>query len=354
MDNLRKMNQVLLFIALLFAFLYFGSPFLIPFVFGVFFTTLITPLGRFFENKLKLNRVLASLVSTLILFIAAGSILFLLIYQINQFVSDFTVMNEKIQSFINDLKAQIASITNIPESKQDELWAERSQEIMGAVESYVTGFFGSIFSTFGNFLIMLIYVFLLLLYRKKFVEFAMMYSENKDKSEVKEVLRKTSGIAYQYLLGRFKVMGILGVLYLITFLIFDLPYAILLTLFGSLITIIPYLGPLLSGLLPVLIAAIFFDDLKKVVIFAIVVVIIQLVESYVFEPLIMGKQIQLNPLVVIIMIIIGGLVWGLAGMILFVPIFAMFKIISGHISALKPVGFLIGDSDEAKPKMDKK
>jgi predicted PurR-regulated permease PerM len=352
MNNLIKMNQVLLFIALLFAFLYFGSPFLIPFVFGIFFTTLITPLGRFFENRLKFSRMIASLVSTFILFIAAGSILFLLVYQINQFVSDFSELREHIESFIKDIQKRIASITNISESKQDEIWEERSQQIMETVEPTVAGIFGSILSTFGNFLLMLIYVFLLLLYRKKFVEFAMMYSQNKDKSEVKEVLRQTSGIAYLYLIGRIKVMSLLAVMYIITFLLFGLPYAILLTLFGALITIIPYLGPLLSGVLPVLLAAIFFDDIKKVVFFAIVVLTIQLVESYVLEPLIMGKQIQLNPLVVIVMIIIGGMVWGLAGMILFVPIFAMFKIISGHISALKPVGFLIGDSDEAKPKMN--
>ena len=351
MSNLQKMNQVLLFIALLFAFLYYGSSFLIPFVFGVFFTTLILPLARLFEIRLKLSKILAALASTFILFVAAGSILFLMIYQVNQFVSDFSESKEQIQSFINDLQEQIASITNVSESQQEKIWEERSQNLMETIQPWLAGAFGSIFSTLGNFLIMLIYVFLLLIYREKFTQFVMMYSANKDKKEVREILKKTGGIAYQYLLGRIKVMGILAILYIITFLLFDLPYAILLTIFGALITIIPYLGPLLSGLLPILFATIFFDDIQKTVIFAIIVLIIQLIESYVLEPLIMGKQIQLNPLAVIIMIIIGGMVWGLAGMILFVPIFAMFKIISTHISALKPVGFLVGDSEEKKPEL---
>ncbi len=350
MDNLKKANQVLLFIALIFAFLYYGSSFLIPFVFGIFFTTLILPLSRFFQHRLKLNRILAALASTIILFVAAGSILFLLIYQINQFVSDFSESREQIQSFINDLQKQIASMTNLTEYEQDKIWQERSQGIMDTIEPWLAGAFGSILTTLGNFLIMLIYVFLLLIYRKKFTEFAMMYSKNKDKAEVREVLHKTGGVAYQYLLGRIKVMGILAILYIITFLLFDLPYAILLTLFGALITIIPYLGPFISGLLPILFAVIFFGDIQKTVIFSIIVVIIQLIESYVLEPLIMGKQIKLNPLVVIIMIVVGGMVWGLAGMILFVPMFAMFKIISAHTASLKPVGFLIGDSDEKKPK----
>ncbi len=349
MNNLKKANQVLLFIALIFAFLYYGSSFFVPFVFGIFFTTLILPLSRFFQHRLKLNRILAALASTIILFVAAGSILFLLIYQINHFVSDFSESREQIQSFINDLQKQIASITNLSEYEQDKILEERSQGILDTVEPWLAGAFGSILTTLGNFLIMLIYVFLLLIYRKKFTEFAMMYSKNKDKAEVREILHKTGGVAYQYLLGRIKVMSILAILYIITFLLFDLPYAILLTLFGALITIIPYLGPFISGLLPVLFAIIFFEDIQKVIFFAIIVITIQLIESYVLEPLIMGKQIELNPLVVIIMIVVGGMVWGLAGMILFVPMFAMFKIISAHIESLQPVGFLVGDSEEKKP-----
>jgi predicted PurR-regulated permease PerM len=350
MDNLKKMNQVLLFIALLFLFLYLGSSFLIPFVFGIFFTTLITPLCNYFEVKLKFSRTLASLASTLVLFIVAGSILFLFIYQISQFISDFSAAKEQIQSIIKDIRTGIASMTDISEKEQQKIWEERSQQAMEKIEPYITGFFSSIFSTFGKFLLMLAYVFLLLLYREKFTKFAMMYSKNENKKEVRDILNQTGGIAYQYLLGRIKVMGLLAIMYIITFFLFDLPYAVLLTLFGALVTVIPYLGPLISGILPVLFAVIFFDDMKKIVFFAIVVLIIQLIESYLLEPMIMGKQIELNPLVVIIMIIIGGIVWGLAGMILFVPMFAMFKIISAHKSALRPISFLVSDSVSKNPK----
>lgn len=350
MNNLRKINQVLLFIALLFVFFYFGASFLIPFIFGIFFTTLILPLCRFFEKKLKMNRIVAALAGTLILFIFAGSIMFLLITQINRFASDFSTFSDQIKSFASDMQSYIASNTNLSETDMAEMWEERSKQVTESLEPYITDLFGSIFGTLGNFLLMLIYVFLLLINRKKFTRFVMMYSANENKEEVKDILQKTSGVAYQYLLGRIKVMGILAIMYIITFLLFDLPYAILLTLFGALITIIPYLGPLLSGLLPIVFATLFFEDMGKTMFFAAIVLVIQLLESYLLEPLIMGKQIELNPLVVIIMIIIGGMVWGLAGMILFVPMFAMFRIISAHISALRPVGFLVGNTDSAKTK----
>ena len=60
------------------------------------------------------------------------------------------------------------------------------------------------------------------------------------------------------------------------------------------------------------------------------------------EPFILGKEVKLNALVVIVAIVVGGIIWGLAGMILFVPIFAIVKIISLNHPGLKPIGFLLG------------
>ncbi|HSI70524.1 MAG TPA: AI-2E family transporter, partial [Gillisia sp.] len=79
-----------------------------------------------------------------------------------------------------------------------------------------------------------------------------------------------------------------------------------------------------------------------IIIFIILVIIIQLIESYVLEPVIIGSEVQQSPLFVIIAIILGGALWGAAGLILFVPIFGILKIIFDHNRELKPLGFLIG------------
>ncbi|MFW5831368.1 MAG: AI-2E family transporter, partial [Prolixibacteraceae bacterium] len=91
-------------------------------------------------------------------------------------------------------------------------------------------------------------------------------------------------------------------------------------------------------------------NIQKILLFSAIIVIEQLIESYVLEPLILGKEVQLNPLVVIIAVIVGGMFWGLAGMILFVPLFAMFKIISNNSPGLEPVGFLLGSHQKSDEK----
>lgn len=352
MNQLVKINRILLFILLIVVFLYWGAPFLIPFIFGIFFAFLMVPLCNLLE-RIYLNRTIASLLSTLVLFIVFGGTLFLFITQINLFVSEMPSMEEKVASFIESSQNRIESITNLSLGEQDEIFEERFGQIIEKVEPFVTGFFGSLFSTVFSFVLVLVYTFLLLLYREKVFNFLLMYISPNNEDAAKGTLSKISKVAFQYLWGRVQVMALLGILYFITFLLFGLPYALLFTLFGAIITIIPYFGPLLSGVLPMLFSLVYFDSLPKIIFFCTVVLVIQLIESYVLEPLILGKEVKLNPLAIIIAIIVGGIMWGLAGMILFVPMLAMVKIVALNHPGLKPIAFLLGHGKRKIPESEK-
>lgn len=347
MKQLANINRILIFILLIVIFLYWGAPFLIPFIFGIFFAFLMVPLCNLME-KIKIPRTLASLLSTLVVFIVFGGTLFLFITQINKFASDMPSMEDKIESFIESSQNKIESITNLSFGEQEEMLEEKSGPIIEKIGSLVTGFFGNLFSTLFSFFLVLVYLFFLLLYRKKIFDFLMMYIPDNQEDSAKETLEKISRVVFQYLWGRAQVMILLGIMFFITFISFGLPYALLLTLFGAVITIIPYIGSLISSLLPILFSLIYFDSLPKVIFLSAVIVVIQLIESNVLEPLILGKEVKLNPLVIIVAIVLGGLIWGLAGMILFVPIFAIIKIISLNHSGLRPIGFLLGNRDKGE------
>ena len=171
------------------------------------------------------------------------------------------------------------------------------------------------------------------------------YNTGENEARAISIIEKSSGVIYAYLWGRLKVMTLLAIMYVLTFWYFDIPYALLLTLFGALITIIPYIGPFISGLLPILFIIVFGRDFTEIVIFSSIILVIQLIESYVLEPIIIGSEVKLSPLSVILAIIIGGAVWGLAGMILFVPIFAIIRIGSANTPSLKPLASLMGGNE---------
>lgn len=346
MENLTRINKFLIFILSGFALLHFGSPFLIPFLFGAFLASLMVPFSNLLET-LKVSRILTSLISTFVVFIVVGGLLFLFVFQADQFVSDIGSVKDQLQKLMDSIEEQITSVANITAQEQKNFWEERSDQILNRIESLATNFFSGVVNALSGLLLILIYVFLLLLYRDRISEFIMMYTSDDNQDHAKEVMGKMSKVVYHYLWGRAKVMSLLGIMYYVTFLIFGLPYALLITIFGALITIIPYLGPLVSGIVPIVFSFLFFESLPKAVIFSIIIIIEQLIESYVFEPWIIGREVKLNPLVVIVAIILGGMVWGLAGMILFVPLFAILKIISNNSPGLEPIGFLLGHSKKS-------
>lgn len=338
MKFLSKSNNLLIFVAAVLLFLYYLSTFLIPLAFGVFLAMLIVPLSNFLE-KYKFNRVLSSLVSTFSLFIISGIFFSLFVFQISEFADELPSIEEELRTAIERVQEEVADATG--ESQHSIAGIDTLREI---IESRIAGFIGSIIDFSFKFLLVFVYTFLLLLYRGKIMTFIIsMYPSGSEEENAKDALSKISKVVFHYLWGRLQVMLSLAIMYYITFILFGLPYALLLTLFAALVTIIPYIGPLISGVLPITFALIFFGDFYQILFFTICVVVIQLFESYVLEPLLIGKEVKLNALSVVIAVILGGLIWGVAGMILFVPIFATIKIISNHSNRIQPLGVLLGN-----------
>ncbi len=79
-------------------------------------------------------------------------------------------------------------------------------------------------------------------------------------------------------------------------------------------------------------------------------VIIQFLENNILTPNITGSYVNLNPFFTILLIIIGGIVWGIIGMFVVVPVAAMFKIIFEHSKSMKPVAYLMGADTENRKK----
>lgn len=337
MEFFKKANNLLFFLIAVLLLAYYLSSLLITLTFGIYLAMLIVPFTNFLE-KYKFNKIFSSLASTFVLFLFSGLFFYLLIYQLGHFAEELPLVQEELNSAIERIQGEVASVTD--ESQDDMTEMDSIWEI---VEERITGFIGGIIEFAFQFFLVFVYVFLLLLYRNKFMDFIIkLYSTEEEEKNATDALYKISNVVYHYLWGRLQVMIALAVMYYTVFLIFGLPYALLITLFGALITVIPYIGPLVSGLLPISFALVFFDEFTYILIFVICIVIIQLIESYVLEPFLLGREVELNALTVLIAVLLGGIIWGVAGMILFVPIFATIKIISNHTRALDSLGTLLG------------
>lgn len=322
--------------------MYFGAPFLIPLTFGIFFTTLILPLSNFFEKKLNFGRFTSSFLSTLILFIVMGGIFFLLFMQLTMFLNDLLDKKADVFLFIDNIQLKVADYSGYTLEQQEEMFKDRLSGWIEEAQLYLSSIISDFSDILVSFLLMLIYVLLMLINRDKFLKFIMKYVPEEKQDNTRSILEEMKTVANRYLWGRVKVMTVLAIMYTITFLAYDLEYSALLILFGVLVTIIPYIGPFLSGLFPIIFMLIMSDSTPEIVSFTILVLVIQLIESYVLEPLIIGSEVRQSPMFVIIAIVLGSAIWGVSGLILFVPLFGVIKIIFDNTQGLEPLGYLIG------------
>jgi predicted PurR-regulated permease PerM len=151
MKNLKNINQILLFVFIVLALFYFGSSFLIPFVFGIFFATLLSPFSNLVEKIWK-NRIFSSLLGTLLVFVVVGGVLYIFVYQMTLFVSDISAIRNEIESLIQNIQDKIMTATNISLEEQKNIWQSRSANILNSLESRLSSFLGNILYTTASFL----------------------------------------------------------------------------------------------------------------------------------------------------------------------------------------------------------
>ena len=144
------------------------------------------------------------------------------------------------------------------------------------------------------------------------------------------------------------MIACLWIMYSIGFSIVGVKYAILFAIICGILEIIPFIGNLTGTLLAILMVVIQGGGTEMVLGVVITYLIVQFLQTYLLEPLVVGAGVNINPLFTIIILVLGELVWGIPGMVLAIPLLAIVKIICDHIPSLKPYGYLIGSDQKKK------
>ena len=335
-----KVNQRLLFWVLLIIILHYGRTFLVPLVFAALLAMLMAPLCRRLDKKM--TRTFSTLICVFILFVGLLVMMGVLGGQIAAFTNDLPELKEKLGKFIEQGQAFVEDRFNVSQQRQKGMIKDQLESAGKTTGKFLGGLLGGFATIVTSTVLTLVYTFLLIYHKEKYTRFFLKIFGKEGNSEVKEVIEQVSDVSQKYLFGRVMSILILIVLYSIGLLIVGVDYAILLAAVAGLLAFIPYVGTVAGGLFPVLMALV-TQDLQTAVWAGAVIAGIQVVDNYFIEPYIVGGEVSLSALATILAIISGGLVWGAAGMILFIPLLGIAKIIFDHINQLKPYGYLIGD-----------
>lgn len=328
---------------LVFAGLYYAKEFLIPLSIGAVLATLFLPLCKWLENK-NVPRILAAFMCLLVLLLGITGIGALLGWQVSELTNDFSLIKQKIVEVADRIQQYILNDMGISVKIQSKIFNDQQSSIAGIIPLMAS----SLLYIFTSFILTLIYVFLLLYYRIHIKKFILKLFPPAQQNEMELVVYGATRISQQYLLGLTKMIACLWIMYGIGFSIVGIENAFFFAVLCGLLEIVPFIGNITGTIITVLVAVVNGAGLPMVEGIIVTYAVVQLIQGWVLEPLILGPQVKINPLFTIIALVLGELVWGIPGIILAIPLTAMVKIVCDHIGPLKPYGFLIGEIETKK------
>jgi predicted PurR-regulated permease PerM len=319
---------------------------LIPIVYATILAILLNPVVNFLV-KHKTPKILAIGISVLLAFLVIGSIIFLLVAQGLSFSESLPGIKLKFNEISTQALKWLSSKTNIHESKiNDWILTNQGKQLDNFAFSENLSMLGQYAATT---VLLPVYLCLILYYKPLFIEFIRRLFNSRFHVAVEEVLLSTKKIIQSYLIGLFFETIIVAALNTVGLLILGIDYAILLGVLIAVLNLIPYLGGIIGVAIFMAIALV-----TKTPIYVLYVMIlysfIQFVDNNLIIPRVVASRVQINAFVSIIVVLIGGAIWGIPGMFLSIPITAIIKVIFDHIEGLKPWGFLLGDIVPTKQK----
>ncbi|GIZ07630.1 AI-2E family transporter [Flavobacterium sp. UMI-01] len=297
------------------------------------------PFVRFMNNRLKLSQTIASII-TLLFFMSLliGFILLFVPLIIAQAENLSLLDTHLLQNQFLTLENNIENYFNIDPINLEELLKET--DISSKINyNYFTDFINSIINLLAGFGMGLASVFFITFFFLKdqlyFKEKAKMILPDDNEEKILNSIAKTNQLLTRYFIGLLIQLTVVFILYLIVLLIFNSKNAFIIAFLCALLNVIPYLGPIIGTLLAAVLTLIggigtdFRTEMLPTTIYVIIgFLIVQVIDNNINQPIIFSKSVKSHPLEIFLVILISGILFGVFGMVIAVPIYTILKVVA--------------------------
>lgn len=352
--SFQKSFFALAFIALLLSILIVARSILIPLGIALLLAFILYPVHKKFTDW-GLGNILSGFFSILVLLLVVGGGITFFSTEIIALSDDISNFGTKLSNLYTDVILYInKNISLVDNISKDQLMNDLTSWLKESAGTVLGGTFSSTANFFTGTITMFIYLFLFLIYNKGLVKGFMKFSPDPKKEQFFNMLKGVQKVGQKYLSGMLILILILGTLNSIGLWIIGIDSPFLFGFLAASLSIIPYIGTTLGAIIPVLYAFMSHDQLWVPLAVAILFWCVQLLEGNFLSPKVVGNSVNVNAFAAILSLIIGASVWGVAGMVLFLPFAAMLKVICNQYEQLQPVALLIGNDNFKNSKTDEK
>lgn len=335
----------LLYVICISTILYFGKPIFIPLSFALLISFILYPICAWMEKK-GLRRISAIAISISILVLLGFSLAGLFVKQFLNFAEEWPALQHKLADAGEKISQMLIQELGISQQTFDGWISNLADQSGGNVFQFLQSTISA--SAFSAVLSILVpvYCVLILYYRSYWVKIVYRLFPDETQTSIQELIDLTIRAYYNFIKGMGVVYLIVGTLNSIGLLTLGVPHAILFGFIASILTFIPYVGIIVGSLLPITMAWITYDSIWYPIGIIGIFTFVQYLEANVIFPLAVSHRLNVNTLVMLLAIFTGGLLWGMAGMILFVPFIGIAKLIADHNPKWKTLSMILGMSDE--------
>ncbi len=316
------------------------KPFVIAFLVWFIINQLKEALGKITIKGKSLPGGFRSMLAFLIIFMLSYLVAELLIINLE----GIAVLMPEYLSNLNKYLVDLSVLINNPNyTEYLQKWI-KGIDFAGQATSLVNSFSGFV----ANFAIVLVYVIFFLLEEvsRKLKLDTLFPRKGKKYNKFLKNLGDISHAIRSYIFQKTAISLITGIVSFVILVIMGIEYAFLWSFLIFILNFIPYVGPLISSLFPAIFAVLTTSNLMQFVYVFAAMEGVQIVLGNFVEPKMMGKGTNLGPVTVIVALAFWGMIWGVTGMILAVPVTAVLVIVLSRILSTRYLAILLSEKGE--------
>ena len=311
----------------------------VPVACGAVIYYLVKPIYDYLLNKKvpKGIAILLVMVGVIVIFIMIITSLVPIIQKqlldlVSQLPYYYQIISEQVEKFMQ---------TGFFETIQEQLnkintdFIQSITERLNGILNFTFSGIGSVVGIIGDIVITIMTMPVILYYLlkdgNKVIPFVTRMFPTRSQHKISVMLNEMNQQVSSYIRGQITVAICVGFTYIIGYTLIGLPYGVTIGMIAGLLTIIPYLGSII-GLTPALIIGFVTNPTLALHVF-LVFVIEQLIESRVLQPLILGSSLKMHPVTILIILLAAGKMFGLVGLLIAVPVYAVVKVFITHFFA---------------------
>jgi AI-2 transport protein TqsA len=312
---------------------------------AVFISYMLNPLITFFERR-RVPTVLSILIALVITFLVLNLFGMLIYTSIKAFASEFPRYSSRItillQNLLDYLNIPREALTNqVSEGERFHLLDQIRQL---SLHKLILNTLGSMLNFMSNTFLVLLFLLFILIGRNQLIRKVEFAFKDDDSNRISEMIKNINRQIQNYLIAKGFTSSATGFLFFVVLSAFQVEFAIIWGILAFLLNFIPNIGSIIATALPLLIAFIQFGSISNVIWLSVFLIGIQMIIGNFIDPRIVGRRLNLSPLVVLFSLIFWGWLWGIIGMFLAVPISVIIKIIFENTDSLKFISMLMSHS----------